>query len=222
MSVETVGVVGEMENANEKGKMKKVTLLNFPFQYYEPIRKTSEMLETFKLIKDKKQEEKENKLKQLQDEKLKYEEELRQIPVPPENFRADPAVVKWEARCQELNEQYPYNRWALLGTLGEKLKEEHWKARPEVLRNADRIEHKTSHIKWITRDIEKLMALINQQIPMMPSSLKPKHIDLINREIHKRAQQGLELDSYQFVETEFFNDDNHCRSVIRGCCLRGS
>ncbi len=183
--------------------MKKITLLKFPHQYYEPHKKTTEMLELLAIGKARNERDERKEIDKLREEKEHMEEIIRNIPI--EAMRLSDEVKLFERELYALKTEEQVQAFIT--------------KQPDLYEIARMNETyvTTRHLLDLKQqEIRQLEESLHAQMPMIPLPITQKHINFINKEIERRAEEDLELDSYRFLETEFYNDEGHWQRCYSG------
>lgn len=197
--------------------MKKITLLNFPFTYYEPIRKTGDMNKTFSIISIQKDERGKKELKEMRLKKAALESEIAELSIKAAGFNENQEVIAYREEGKRLKKEYSYNSsFKPHNELRDKIWKAYYEMEPQLLKDGRKLEHAKWDLKCLISELEKREDPMNANIPFIHTPLQQKHINLMNREIAKRAHEGWEMDSYKLLETEFFNDYKDLQKCYSG------
>ena len=181
--------------------MKKVSILYFPGDSYEPIKRQNEVPNILKLINDKNEIVDRSLISKWEEEKIKQEEKFLTLIDPFEGLNHNDELNRKE---KEIDDKHA------IGNLGNKDWDK-WRIDKEKMKAEHTLLGNKSTVYWNSkRRIDDLSSQIktgvqknNEIVPMLPTSLNSKHILLINQEIEKYAEQGFELDNMQLQKSEF-------------------
>lgn len=184
--------------------MKKVSILHFPGDSYEPIKRQNEIPKILKLITDKKEIVDRSLIRKWEEEKIKEEEKFLTLVDPFEGLNS---TNEFERKEKEIDDKHA------IGNLGNK-DWDNWKLDKEKMKAEHKLLVSKASTYWNSkRGIDDLSSRIKdaiqknkETVPMLPTSLNSKHIFLINQEIEKYSEQGFELDNMQLQKSEF--DEN--------------
>ena len=181
--------------------MKKVSILNFPGESYEPIKRQKEVPSILKLITEKKEIVDRSLISKWAEEKIREEEKFLTLINPFEGLDSNDELNRKE---KEIDDKHA------IGNLGNKDWDK-WRIDLDKMKTEHKLLCYQSTVYWNSkRRIDNLSSQIKtgiqknkETVPMLPTSLNSKHILLINEEIEKYAEQGFELDNMQFQKSEF-------------------
>ena len=184
--------------------MKKVSILNFPGDSYEPIKRQNEIPKILKLITEKKEINDRSLISKWAEEKIREEEKFLTLIDPFEGLNHNDELNRKE---KEIDDKHA------IGNLGNKdwdkwrIDKEKMEAEHKLLRRkADTYWDSKRRIDALSSEIKTGIQKNKEIIPMLPTSLSSKHMLLINEEIEKYAEQGFDLDNIQLQQSEF--DEN--------------